>query len=158
MFFKGSFLMPSEICFISSKVHFFHSNLLESYFTMFYTNFTFREHIQHSVYLVFHTCFRPHVVFAHIDVFPINFMLTVFVKAYWLTYTSHLETAQLCTLGSVKSFVVFCRLCLFACIVWEGGQECLRSDVQVVWYIADSPAMLSPDKKHCSYSWKHTFS
>lgn len=56
-----------------------------------------------------HFFFRPQVVCASIDPFPIGFMLTEHATAYHLV---HIFAQKLCILGEEMSFVVcFCRLC-----------------------------------------------
>lgn len=75
------------------------------FYSSFYDNFTIRESVQHCVFLVFDTSFRPQVLFVH----SYKHQHNIRISARHLTHRSRSDTALLCIYGHSKSyeFVVF---------------------------------------------------
>lgn len=97
-------LLGSSFCFSPNSVSFCFKFIV--FYSSFYDNFTIRESVQHCVFLVFHTGFRPQVLFVRSYKHQHN---TDRISAHHLTHGSQSDMAPLCIYGYSKSneFVAF---------------------------------------------------
>lgn len=103
---------------------------------------------------------RPQVISGHFQ----HYVGRICNTTYRVMHRSHSETAQLCILGQVMSFVGVFLPTLITCEAaastylnfWGRDGSVVCGDAHVVLHISDPPAMFSTDKS--SFSQKEIFS